>query len=232
MSKFRKYLLRISVILNFVIFIFLVWLALGGAVDLVLRFAIYPQQERLDTQQRLLEVKMEDTVFLGDSITEGGFWHELFPDSNIRQRGIGGDTTTGVLGRLAPIIEGKPAQIFLLIGTNDIFFGVSHEDIVTNINTIVDQIKENSPDTEIYVQSILPRAKWYQSTIEAINADLERSMEGKAKWINLYPLFLDEAGESISDELSNDELHLLGKGYLIWQDAIQELVEQTEQLRG
>src|SRR3954451_1058356 len=41
-----------------------------------------------------------DVVMLGDSITEGIDWHELFPHVRILNRGIGGDTSAGVLNRL------------------------------------------------------------------------------------------------------------------------------------
>jgi hypothetical protein len=39
------------------------------------------------------------------------------------------------------------------------------------------------------------------------------------RWIDLYPRFLAPDG-SIRDDLSNDELHLLGPGYDLWRDAI------------
>jgi hypothetical protein len=41
-----------------------------------------------------------DIVMIGDSITDGAEWHEMFPQLNIVNRGISGDTTVGVLNRL------------------------------------------------------------------------------------------------------------------------------------
>ena len=51
----------------------------------------------------------DSIVMLGDSITEGGEWVELFPGTPVRNRGIGGDTTTGLLARLAQVTGGEPA---------------------------------------------------------------------------------------------------------------------------
>ena len=46
-----------------------------------------------------------DIVFLGNSITQGGNnWNQRFNHSNIKNRGIGGDVTDGVLARLDEII--------------------------------------------------------------------------------------------------------------------------------
>ena len=38
-------------------------------------------------------IRQGDVVFLGDSITEGGEWNEMFPERRVRNRGIGGDRT-------------------------------------------------------------------------------------------------------------------------------------------
>ena len=59
---------------------------------------------------------------------------------------------------------------------------------------------------------------------EQVVIDGNRAMEEVCKrqgvtWINLYPLFVDENGK-LREDLTNDGLHLLGKGYLIWRDAI------------
>jgi lysophospholipase L1-like esterase len=62
----------------------------------------------------------------------------------------------------------------------------------------------------------------YRESVESLNARLEATAaESGAIWINLYPLFLDEADGSIRNDLANDELHLLGDGYLIWREQIR-----------
>ena len=61
-----------------------------------------------------------DIVMLGDSLTEWGNWHELVPEYSILNRGISGDTSSGVLDRLQEVIERRPKVVFVMIGTNDI----------------------------------------------------------------------------------------------------------------
>jgi lysophospholipase L1-like esterase len=167
----------------------------------------------------------DDVVFLGDSITEGAPWEELFPYLRVRNRGIGGDTSEGVLERLEQVTRAQPVKVFLLIGTNDLFRGVSEEQLVANIAQILDRLKQEAPDTEVYLQSVLPRAPTYREEIEALNARLsEVALEHGAAWVDLYPAFLDPATGGIRAELSNDELHLLGPGYSLWKEQIETLV--------
>ena len=63
----------------------------------------------------------------------------------------------GVYDRLAPIIKGKPAKIFLMIGINDIAHHLSTDSIVKNITKIIRKIKKETPSTQLYIQSLLPR---------------------------------------------------------------------------
>ena len=114
-------------------------------------------------------------------------------------------------------------QVFLLIGTNDLAFGVAETDIVRNVRDIIDEIQAVSPQTEIYVQSVLPRAVEYREQVESLNRALQPVIEEAATWIDLYPIFLDSDG-SIKNAYSNDELHLHGAGYVAWRDAIKTFV--------
>ena len=61
---------------------------------------------------RRLPVTSRDIIFLGNSITNGCEWGELFQNSHVKNRGISGDICMGVYDRLDPIIKGKPAKIF------------------------------------------------------------------------------------------------------------------------
>lgn len=98
----------------------------------------------------------KDIIFLGNSITDGGEWGELFNDIHIKNRGISGDITAGVINRLDDVVSGKPSKIFLLIGTNDLSRKITTDSVVKNILIIADYVRQQSPSTSLYVQSILP----------------------------------------------------------------------------
>jgi lysophospholipase L1-like esterase len=106
-----------------------------------------------------------------------------------------------------------------MIGTNDLGLGIDPALIAENIRIIVTSIKTKSPSTEIYVQSVLPRKTRFREKIEELNALVRANTRSMSIWIDLYPIFLDSDG-SIRNDLSNDELHLLGDGYALWRDRI------------
>ena len=84
-------------------------------------------------------------VFLGDSITQGwgADFKGKFPGMKLANRGIGGDTTRGMLIRLnEDVLELNPAAIVLLLGTNDIEVGIDPEAIGRNFRKIIAAIKD------------------------------------------------------------------------------------------
>ncbi len=221
----KKTLITLSVIINILLLAVVLVLVSGGFNAPLIKLFIQQAHNRRVSQFGMLEIERGNIIFLGDSITEGGSWHEFFPEEPVHNRGIGGDTTSGVLKRLHQVTEGKPSKVFLLIGTNDLANNNTEVvEIINNIKGIVETINQSSPETQVFVQSILPRAASFRENIEAINIGVQQAIAGKAEWINLYPLFLDAQGGSIRDDLANDELHLMGAGYLVWQDAIRQFV--------
>lgn len=174
-------------------------------------------------------VSKDDIVMVGDSLTAGGNWDELFPGLPIRNRGINADLSTGVLARLDDITSGKPAAIFILIGTNDLpWHEYRHDElIIGTYQEILRKIKKDSPDTRVFVQSLLPRAQSYANRIRQLNLHLQKLAETEGvTFIDLYPHFVGQHGELRAD-LNNDHLHLLAAGYNIWQEILTPYIKQV-----
>ena len=177
-----------------------------------------------------LTITPKDIVFIGNSITNGAEWNELFPRKRVKNRGISGDTSEGVYDRLDPVVKGKPAKIFILIGINDISRDVKVEDIVLNMKRIVKEIQKKSPKTKIYIQSILPvnpdfgifKGHEKPQLIKEINQQYQNiAKEYKVNYIDLYSYFLEEGTDKMNKNYTNDGLHLLGEGYLLWSEIIK-----------
>ena len=167
-------------------------------------------------------IEKKDVVMIGDSLTAGANWDELFPGTPIKNRGINADTTLGVLSRLDEITAGQPAAIFLLIGTNDLPWYVYRHDelILGTYEEILGRIKRDSPQTRIFVQSLLPRARVYAKRIRLFNRRLKGLAEfSGATYIDLHQPFTGHYGE-LRARLNNDHLHLLAGGYQIWQEIL------------
>ena len=215
----KNWIFRISISLNIVIFV----LGLGAWFNkevFIRHFLLTIYESRVSFFDSF-PLDPDDIVMLGDSITEGGEWGEIFPALPIRNRGISGDTTTGVLARLQAIVDAKPRAIFLKIGTNDLTLGPERDVSYQQYRSIVATIQALSAGTDIYVQSVLPRGVELQDDVEHYNAQISTiANELGVTYIDLYPAFLAPDG-SIRDDLTLDEVHLTGNGYRLWQSLLE-----------
>ncbi len=179
-------------------------------------------------------LKKGQVVFLGNSLTQGGKWDEYFPLQKPANRGIAGDNTLGMLGRLHEIIEARPSKLFIMAGINDISLGRSNEKIMIGIKSLIYQVRAGSPSTEIFVQSLLPinndenkykRMLGKEKQIERLNKDIQSFCKKESiNFVNLYPSFLDSK-RKLDAKYTGDGLHLNEDGYAIWVERIRTIIE-------
>lgn len=196
-------------------------------------------QEAYREQRRslfeLLPIRSSDIVFLGNSLTDGCEWSELFDNRHIRNRGISSDRACELAERLDPIVEGHPKRLFLMIGTNDLAVGISPDEVVANIARIIERFQTESRWTRLFVQSILPvngrdfsKFKGHYAHADAIvetNRLLQALCEEKGvTYIDLWPALANADG-LLDSRYTNDGLHLVGEGYLVWRDALKPYVK-------
>lgn len=191
-------------------------------------------------QRLTLFEKLPDTpneiIMLGNSITDGCEWSELFQNPNIKNRGISGDITEGVLYRLDEVTRSKPSKIFLLIGINDLAGNIPADTVFQNICKIVNNISEDSPSTQVYIQSILPVNPSFNKfsghvsktqEVQKINQNLEKwCLENNADFIDLFHSFTEDKTSYLNPDFTNDGLHLTANGYLKWAEIISPLTKE------
>jgi lysophospholipase L1-like esterase len=180
--------------------------------------------------QRVAEFQKEpvDTgriMFLGNSITEIGHWSKLLGDSTVINRGIGGDITFGVLKRLDDVVIRKPAKLFILIGINDIGKDIPDPVIANNLLKIITEVQLQSPNTTIFLESILPVnpdiigfPQHYDKKEHILSTNRllrQVALETKVAFIDIYALFNDGSGK-LKKEYTFDGLHLNPQGYEVW----------------
>ena len=179
-----------------------------------------------------------EIVFLGNSITaEGKDWSDRLDNPIIRNRGIGGDTTDGVLARSGEIIDSEPTAVFLLIGINDLYNNTfetpSVNYIANNIVNIAKKVKTGSVNTKVFIQTLLPISKkksrkfykLYNQSIKNINKIIIENQENELySVIDLYSIFVNNRGQLIN-KLTYDGLHLNEKGYKLWSKFIKPITD-------
>ncbi len=197
------------------------------------QFSTYYHQ-RKSLFEQLPNTKRE-IIFLGNSITDGGEWCELLDNRRVKNRGISGDVTAGVLYRLSEVTESQPAKVFVLIGINDLARGISADTIVANIQEIATRIVAQSPKTEVYIQSILPVNPVFKkfsghcsktNEIIRINQQMKGWCESsQVQFVDLFIHFRNQEDNLMNIAYSNDGLHLTGSGYVLWADIIRPLLK-------
>ncbi len=173
-----------------------------------------------------------DLLFLGDSITAGwkgqtSIWNTAFGKYKPANFGIGGDRTQHVLWRIENgELDGiTPKVAVLMIGTNNSGTD-SAEGIAAGVTTIVKAIHAKSPKTKVLLLAVFPRGDRpegkfgaAQEKLKQVNAIISKLHNGKTvHYFDIGQKFLVDG--QMSKEIMNDFLHLTGKGYQIWADAI------------
>lgn len=162
------------------------------------------------------------SILVGDSLS---LW---FPTANLPSsqfwlnQGISGENSSQILERLSAFSQTRPDTIYVMAGTNDLRQGVRDRVILDNTRQIIQRLRQNHPQAQIIVQSILP------TRLSAIPSDRIRNLnqhiaaiaqqEG-AGYLNLHRLFVNNQGQ-MQRELTTDGIHLARRGYAVWQEAL------------
>lgn len=179
-------------------------------------------------------------VFYGDSITDGWRLQEYFADRDFVNRGISGQVTGEMLGRMkADVIDLKPEAFVLLAGTNDIARNVALETIENNVVMMAElavahkikPILASILPAHDYAKDVDPR--WEQSkirpaaTIRAFNEWLKAyCAKNGFTYLNYYDALLDGAG-SLKKELAADGLHPNAAGYRLMAPLAVAAIDQA-----
>ena len=167
--------------------------------------------------------KIIKIVMLGDSITAWGDWRELLSRWDVANRGVGGDTTEGIINRLSDIYELSPEICFIMVGINDLHIGLSVSKIFVNYTEILKKLKNRgiTPiiQSTLYVSETSPNWSLINKKVDDLNKML------KEYALKEGMMFLDVNSElsrgGVLDSIyTYDGVHLSCNGYIKWRDLI------------
>ena len=176
-----------------------------------------------------------DIVMIGDSRMNGGEWQEVFPNVRVASRGIGGDTTYGVLSRLGGIKKTGARTALIMVGINDILGGRKVEEVLANYRQILATLKQFG--MRVVIQSTVQtngrnddkaHHEKTNSEIRKLNAGLRQiAEESGTTFVDLDGLFSNSQG--LNDELTTDGIHFNSKGYDLWYKCVDEYMKLSNE---
>jgi lysophospholipase L1-like esterase len=161
------------------------------------------------------------TVILGDSHALWFPIDRLARDRFWLNQGLSGDTSAGVLKRISTFVDCRPDTIHVMVGINDLRKGKSDKEILSNLQQIMQKLRQQHPNAQIFVHSILPtrlaaipsnRVRWLNYNIASL------TKQESVNYLNLQPAFTDADG-TLRRNLTTDGVHLNARGYQVWQAA-------------
>jgi len=182
-----------------------------------------------------------DVYFIGDSITRR--WGALdYPELlvnfnanffgwNAANFGWGGDRTQNILWRLdnGELPRVAPKIFVVQAGTNNLGDFESAEErvaaIATGIEAIVERCRRHAPESIIVLTGVFPRRDRpeFNASIAAINAKLAAfAGEQSIRYVDIGDRLVDSRG-LLSEEMSEDGLHLSVAAYQVWAEALKPI---------
>lgn len=179
--------------------------------------------------------KKDQVVMIGDSIVELYPTYELFADKDkvVYNRGISGDTSDRMLERLEKnALNINPSVLSVLVGTNDISRGISHEDILGNISKVIDKAMANGVK-KIIIQSLYPVNYSINTAMVGGRKNKEIiELNGKIKalctqkqviYANVFDALKDKDG-NFNKDYTYDGLHPNARGYVEINKVLEPII--------
>ena len=215
-------------------------LLICGLMSVATMFADEPFRNHRYDSFKVLETNDESIVFIGNSITDMHCWPEAFVTSEgnylpIVNRGNSGTYSTEQSNNLESYINGKPKKVFMMIGTNDIAtsggLNFSGEQVLAYVKSIVERIHARSPQTRIYLYSILNNktSNRVEATWLHTNEIVKKYVETmNVEWLTYIDLYDKLTGVAQGGVWSYDNLHLTAAAYKVWCETICQYLQEGE----
>lgn len=179
-------------------------------------------------------------VFLGDSITDGWSLAQYFPGKPYVNRGISGQTTPQMLGRMFPdVIDLKPEALIILAGTNDIARNTGPETatmIEENFQAMADLAQAHGIRVIFCLLTPVSDYTANKQTEHRPPADIlnlnawlrEYAAAHQIGVADYYSALVDDKG-MLRDGYSDDGLHPNAKGYALMAPVAEAAIEKALQ---
>ena len=211
MSRVNHDVYKLSIILNIILIVGIILIA------------YYYRSKIFD---KVASFRTYKIVMLGNSFTSRGHWNYDLKRTDIKNSGVGGNTTSQYVGLLKKtVIKYQPEICFIEGGTNDIGLGIPLSRTFKNYESIVDTLLEFKIEPVIqstfYVNQ--PGDSVVNSKIDSLNLFLtELASKRNVIFLNMNSLLSEN--KRLKSEFSKDGVHINDKAYKIWINEIRRIL--------
>ena len=183
------------------------------------KFALYAQEN-----ERYADYEI-DVAFLGDSLTDGYDLAKYYPQYKTANRGIGGETSFGLEGRMQlSLYDLKPKVAVLLIGGNNL------DTMLDNYERLLQGIKQTLPQTQVVVLSLTAMGgDWAHKNAQATlnNVSIKGLAEKyECEYVDLFTPLFDITTGQVREGYTTDGAHFTPQGYEIVTAQITPVLEK------
>ncbi|MEG6521274.1 SGNH/GDSL hydrolase family protein [Desulfotomaculum sp. 1211_IL3151] len=176
------------------------------------------------TVEEDVAAKFENSVLMGDSITEGFTVNEILPKQGVI---AGAGATAGfTYDDIGTLVEKKPDNVFIMLGSDDMLMPVADpkELFRKDLTKLVNKIKEELPHSRIHLQSITPvteealRQEPRYGRIEEYN-ELLQALAGK---LSVNYIDIGALAKENPDLFAEDGVHFKKEFYRLWLKKLSQ----------
>lgn len=173
------------------------------------------------------KIYFEESVFMGDSITEGLDFYDIVNKSSVlAKKGLDVVQAKDAVSALSSI---NPKRIFILYGMNDLKRFENPDDFKENYIKLIQAIKQTVPGVEIYLQSLTPvqakvQQKDHSFSQDRIDKFVEQVIEA-AKQENVHYIDIKSVVVDRDDLYEPDGMHFTMEFYGLWLNYLKNQLE-------
>lgn len=170
------------------------------------------------TTDKDVTAQFKNSVFIGDSITEGFSINEILPKECVM---AGAGATAGfTYEKIGDLVEKKPDHVFIMLGSDDMLWpkGDPKALFENDMTKLIKKIKEELPNTKIYLESITPvtqEALKDEPRYKSID-DYNALLQQLADKLSVNYVDISALAKKNTDLFAEDGIHFKKEFYQLW----------------
>ncbi len=184
-----------------------------------------PDYPDLDEQPLVGDEFFADAAFLGNSLIDG---FRLFSGLDTCDYYCATSmTVAGADDLIAQMSQEQYGKIYILLGINEIGYDVDY--FIDLYQDMLDTIRENESDADIYIMSLTPVSAYKSSTSDVFTMDRVREYndalrsladENECWYVDLCDALAGDDGY-LPSEVTTDGVHFTASEYKVWLDYLK-----------